>query len=178
MYVHPTILCGQLERWTWFGFSIKFLKKKLYLLCLQAPFTSTIPCYFQWPWPWLGSQVQCKAKPVGFILSHFWMHQNEIWYGVRASQVEHHDSTFEWDKTRKVTAVTKCRHAFRHLWIDLVESRPQECKKAKNLRTNYLTNFSISLEEIWHTVKACWTDEPHSHFVFSDQYSREKSQFG
>ena len=41
-----------------------------YLLCLEAPLTSTIFYHFHWPWPCLGSWGQCKAKLIGFIFLH------------------------------------------------------------------------------------------------------------
>ena len=40
----------------------------------------------------LGSQGLQKTEPIGFST------QDEIWYGVEVFQVEHLDTTFEWDK--------------------------------------------------------------------------------
>ena len=51
--------------------------------------------------------------------------------------------------------------------IDLdLDSRSQECKKAKNFCFSYLTVFSINLDGICYTVKTCWCDELHTHFIF------------
>ena len=33
----------------------------------------------------------------------------------------------------------------------------------KILCANYLTEFTIDLNGIWHTLETCWCDEPHSH---------------
>ena len=43
------------------------------------------------------SQGQRKAKPVGFIFSHFSTDQDEILYGVDASLVGHPGAISEWD---------------------------------------------------------------------------------
>ena len=32
---------------------------------------------------------------------------------------------------------------------------------------------SVDLDGIWCTVETCQSDEPHTHCVSSDQYSRE-----
>ena len=40
--------------------------------------------------------------------------------------------------------------------------------------TNYLTKFSTDLNGILCTLEICLCDEPHTHFVSSIQYSRER----
>ena len=40
--------------------------------------------------------------------------------------------------------------------IDLdLDSRSQECEKAKTSCANYLTKFSIDLNGMWYSVEAC-----------------------
>ena len=76
------------------GITRRFFKQIVsYLPCIDF----TILYNFHWPWSWLGSQCQHKAKPFSSIFN------DEIWCGVKAVQVEHLDVTFESDlfKDRK-----------------------------------------------------------------------------
>ena len=91
----------------------------------------TISCYHLIPIPvaltlaW--SQLQWKAKPVGFIFS---THQNENWYGFGATQVEQGDTVF-WVRFSlikgnncyfTVSKTRECWHAFSCVWLSLVET--------------------------------------------------------
>ena len=49
----------------------------------------------------VGSQGQCKAKPVGFIFAHFSTGPDEIWCSVEAIQAKHPDTLFEWDLMKR-----------------------------------------------------------------------------
>ena len=42
--------------------------------------------------------------------------------------------------------------------------RPQECLKAKNVCTSYLTEFSVNWTRLWNAADACCSYEPHFHF--------------
>ena len=33
----------------------------------------------------------------------------------------------------------------------------------------------MDMQGNWYTVGTCWSDEPHSHFVLYNQYSKEKN---
>ena len=48
-------------------------------------------------------------------------------------------------------------------------------QESKIFCTNYLTKLSIDLNGIWHTFNTCWYHEPHTHFMSSSQYSRERT---
>ena len=50
-------------------------------------------------------------------------------------------------------------------------------QESKNFSTNYLTQFSVHLDEIWSPVEACWSDEPHIQFILSEQYSSQVISF-
>ena len=58
------------------------------------------------------------------------------------------------------------------LTMTLIQSHRSARKQS--FCTNYLTKFSIDLNEIWHTVKH-WCDRPHTHFSSSSEYSRERT---
>ena len=47
-------------------------------------------------------------------------------------------------------------------------------KESKKFSTNILTKFSIDFDGLWYTAETCWCDEPHTHFIWSIQYSRDK----
>ena len=38
-------------------------------------------------------------------------------------------------------------------------------------------NFWISLDGIGYAVEICWSDEPHTQFISSNQYLRERTEF-
>ena len=44
-------------------------------------------------WPWLGSQDQCKVKPVGFIFCQPF--NSQMWFGVEVAQGKYPDTNFE-----------------------------------------------------------------------------------
>ena len=46
--------------------------------------------------------------------------------------------------------------------------------RSKSVWANYLTKFTIKLDRIWYAVETCWCDQPHSHFISSVQYSRDR----
>ena len=41
---------------------------------------------------------------------------------------------------------------------------------------SYLQKLCVDLDGTWHAVKTCWSDESHTPFLLSDQYSRERIQ--
>ena len=47
--------------------------------------------------------------------------------------------------------------------------------ESKHFHANYLTKFSIDLDGIFYTVETRRCDEPHTHFISSIQYSRERT---
>ena len=86
-------------------------------------------------------------------------------------------------------------HAFQQLWTDLVQtyydfrycwsqhfatsqsdldlhSRFIFVREQKLLC--YLTNFSVSLDGVWHSVWTCWSYEHHTHFMLSEPCARER----
>ena len=54
------------------------------------------------------------------------------------------------------------------------DSKSQESKEP-NFCSSYLTKISVNLDGIWYTFETCWCDEPHTNFISSILYLRERS---
>ena len=50
-------------------------------------------------------------------------------------------------------------------------------RESEHFKAIYLKKFSIDSVSTWHRVETCWSvsNEPHTHFMLPDQYSREKT---
>ena len=48
-------------------------------------------------------------------------------------------------------------------------------RESKIVWANYLRKFSIDSNGIWYTVETCWCDGPHTHFIQSIHYWRERT---
>ena len=96
-----------------------------YLQCLLAPLTSTIWFYY---WSCWGLQGQHKAKPFGVITFHLIrMKYDVIMKHFKLNILRLFLSKIYWNKGNNC-CFTDCLeklwfwHAFRHLWIDLVQT--------------------------------------------------------
>ena len=59
--------------------------------------------------------------------------------------------------------------------IDLVQLSQSQSARNQKLLNLVLTKFSIDLNGIWDTIEICWCDDPHTHFILSVQYPRERT---
>ena len=50
-----------------------------------------------------------------------------------------------------------------------------EVQESKSLYPSCVTKFPNKLDGIWNTVETCWCGEPHTHFILSIQYLRERT---
>ena len=48
-------------------------------------------------------------------------------------------------------------------------------QESKHFGANYLIKFSVDFDEVWSTVETCWFYEPHTHFMWFDQYSSQRT---
>ena len=63
-----------------------------------------------------------------------------------------------------------------YLTLVLIQSKTFTKRSARKQKLQqYLTKFSINLNEIWCTDETCKYDEPHYYFILSIQYSRERT---
>ena len=62
-----------------------------------------------------------------------------------------------------------------HVLISFTSIQGHSCIRNQNFGVHFLTNLSISLDEIQYVATACWFVGAHAKFIFHKLYSRERT---